>query len=132
MFSSSEFTVQIAPLNAFENDNDTWASVFPDGWGTEIEEVRLQTAVSRKDEATFKTWSRGQPLQPAPYPKNDDGEKLCHGSVLLFEERPVHLHSTIALQRWLIARNIAVPGTHRETYLGGSLIHGRHPCRTQP
>lgn len=92
----------------------TWTDMFADGWGLVIRTVEGMSVDDRKEEATFHTWARGQPIQPAPYPTTAEGVQLCHGALLNFNERPVHLHSAIALRRWLKSRNMTY-SIHRAT-----------------
>lgn len=116
LFLAGNYTVGLRPLNPFQQDM-TWLTCFPDGWGAEIMQVVDMSDEDRKSEATFRTWARGPDIALVPYPTNEDGDKMCHGSILNFNERPVHLHSNVALQRWLKARNASVC-TQRDIYLG--------------
>lgn len=118
MFSKGSFDAVLVPLNRFEGGDTSWTDIFPSGWGNDIHTVSSRSTTVRKAEATLKTWARGGAVRPVPYPTNAAGQKLCHGAVLNFDVRPPHLHSAIALRRWLKARNATIATTKRHTYLG--------------
>ena len=131
----NKFEVELVPLNDF-SDGETFVSIFPDGWGREIERVRVSAGQDRFAEATFARWARGVPLAPVPFPTNDEGEELCHGTILgtskidgvthpdreQFTERPLHMQSAMAMRLWLKVRNATAGKSlgyaKRETYFG--------------
>lgn len=117
MFRKGTFDVVLAPLNAFQG-GQSWADVFCQGWGNQIQSVSSMSANKRKAESTMQTWARGGPIRPVPHPTNARGQKLCHGAILHFDKRPPHLHSAVALRRWLKSRNVTMSTTRRHTYLG--------------
>ena len=129
LFCEGNFSVELAPLNAHEA-GATWLDLFPAGWGRDIMAVKTGLSLAdKKKEATFETWARGPAIEPVPNPKNSAGEALCHGAVLNFVERPVEMHSAIALRRWLKSRNMTVSTARREGHVGSSAhTHPRpHP-----
>ena len=127
LFLDGAYTASLVPLHPFARDGMTWTDIFADGWGEVIRTVEGLSADDRKQEARFQTWARGEPLKPVPYPTTTEGVKLCHGAVLNFNERPVHLHSAIALRRWLKSRNMTYSTARRHTYLGNDVIPA-HTC----
>ena len=118
MFAKGSYDAVLVPLNSFEGGSSSWTDIFCHEWGEKIQSVSSMSAVDRKAEATFETWARGESIRPAPHPTNAAGQKLCHGAILNFDVRPPHLHSAIALRRWLKSRNVPMSSTKRHTYLG--------------
>jgi len=117
LFTDGAYTARVAPLNPFVSGL-TWNNFFPNGWGDVIQSVEDMSTRDRKNEVTLRTWARGEPMQPVPYPTTEAGVQLCHGAWLNFDERPPHLHSAIALRRWLKSRNVPYSMARRRTYLG--------------
>lgn len=117
LFTHGAYTARVAPLNPFASGL-TWNNFYPNGWGDVIRTVEEMPARDRKNEVTLRTWGRGEPIQSVPYPTTAAGIQLCHGAWLNFDERPVHLHSAIALSRWLKSRNVPCSMSRRRTYLG--------------
>jgi len=63
--------------------------------------------VPMKDMFLLRKWSRTKhPLPMIPMLTNEKGEELCHGSMIDFTQRPVHLIATAALIFWLEVRGI--------------------------
>ena len=118
MFAKGLYDAVLVPLNPFEGGVSPWTDLFREGWGEKIQQVSSMSSSDRKSEATFSTWARGDVIRPVPNPTNAAGQKLCHGAILNFDVRPPHLHSTIALRRWLKSRNVSIPTNKRHTYLG--------------
>ena len=117
MFAKGLFDAVLVPLNSFQG-GQSWTDVFVQGWGNNIQQVSLMSASDRKAESTMQTWARGDPVRPVPNPTNAAGQKLCHGAILNFDTRPPHLHSAVALRRWLKSRNVTMSTKRRHTHLG--------------
>ena len=134
MFVKQKFKMEVHPLHAFPHEGETFATMFPDGWGQQVQQLISSSEESKFGEATFAHWSRGEVIQPAPFPTNEDGEQLCHGSILgtslidgvahpdrqQFSERPLELTSALVMRRWLKVRNASPAqfNARRESYFG--------------